>query len=132
MTNYLLNHLILAGWNVLNSYVDAYLIMRHKTIAHAVNFVLYAAVVGMFCITQEMAWYDTVLLCVSAFCNRQGTFDISLNLRRGLKWDYVSTAKPPKALLDWVEIRIFGYNGRAPVLVYAAIFILCTLLKFLV
>lgn len=132
MINYLLAHLVLAAFNLVNSRIDAFRIMRNKTIAHAVNFGVYA----LFCVV--LCWFAhwnvrvITLFLVSAFCNRQGTFDIPLNLRRGLKWDYVSTARPPAAILDRIEIRIFGYNGRAPVMFYAAIFILCTAIKFFV
>jgi len=46
-----------------------------------------------------------------------------LNLRRGLKWDYVSLAKPPKAIMDIIEIAFFGYNGRAAILIYAIMWV---------
>lgn len=129
MTAYIINHLVLAGFNLINSRVDAYRILKNKTIAHSINFGAYAVVVLFLIITQGMRWYDIVIFCVSAFCNRQLSFDIPLNLRRGLKWDYVSTAKPPKAFLDRIEIRVFGYNGRAPVVCYAALFLICTVIK---
>jgi hypothetical protein len=67
--------------------------------------------------------------CISAFTNRQGSFDIPLNLRRALKWDHVSTAKPPAAWLDRQEIALFGYNGRAPLVMYGAIWIICLIIK---
>lgn len=130
MTAYIINHLMLAGFNLINSQVDAYRILKHKTIAHAINFGAYGAVVLFLIITQGMRWYDIMIFCVSAFCNRQLSFDIPLNLRRGLKWDYISTAKPPKAILDRIEIRIFGYNGRAPVVCYSVLFLICTVIKF--
>jgi hypothetical protein len=66
---------------------------------------------------------------VSAFCNRQFSFDIPLNLRRGLAWDYVSLADPPKSILDRIEIRIFGHNGRAPFVIYGAVWIACLIAK---
>lgn len=132
MIAYVVNQLVLAGCNLLNVRLDAYRILRHKGIAHGINFSAYAAVVGAISILQHMAWYDVGLICVSAFCNRQLSFDIPLNLRRGLKWDYVSEAKPPKAILDRIEICVFGDNGRAPVVIYGAVFIICILTKFFI
>jgi hypothetical protein len=129
MITYLINQVALAMFNLINSRIDAYRIMRNKTIAHGINFGVYALFCALLCWLAR--WYVGVitLFCVSAFCNRQLSFDIPLNLRRGLKWDYVSTAKPPKALLDRIEIRLFGYNGRAPLFVYAIVWVACLIIK---
>jgi hypothetical protein len=126
---YLINQAALAGFNFINSRVDAYRITRHKTIAHGVNFAAYVLFIALLCWLARWDVWQIIIFWVSAFCNRQFSFDIPLNLRRGLKWDYVSTAKPPKALLDRIEIRIFGYNGRAPVIMYAAIWVVCLIIK---
>jgi hypothetical protein len=131
MVAYLISHLVLAGFNLINSRIDAYRIMRNKHIAHGINFGVYALFCTLLCWLSHWNVWVITLFSLSAFCNRQFSFDIPLNLRRGLKWDYVSTAKPPKAFLDRIEIRIFGYNGRAPVVVYAAIFLICFLIKIL-
>jgi hypothetical protein len=137
MIAYLINQGALGGFNLINSRVDAYRIMRNKTIAHGVNFgayVLFALVLYYLTVKPALNWVDfpyvdfTIYL-VSAFCQRQLTFDIPLNLRRGLKWDYVSLARPPAAWLDRQEIRLFGYNGRAPVLMYAAVWLACLIIK---
>ena len=66
-----------------------------------------------------------------AMWNRQITFDIPLNLRRGKSWDYITMAKPPKAITDRIEIAIFGYNGKAITLTYIVLFILFTTILFL-
>lgn len=129
MISYLLNQLSLAGFNLINSRVDAYRILRNKTIAHGINFGAYALFVAVLCWLARYEVWQVVLFCISAFCNRQLSFDIPLNLRRGLKWDYVSLAKPPKAILDRIEIRLFGYNGRAPVVLYAAVWVVCLIIK---
>jgi hypothetical protein len=106
MITYLLNQLALAGFNLINSRIDAYRILKNKHIAHAINFGVYA----LFCV--ELCWLALwnfgviTLFCVSAFCNRQISFDIPLNLRRHLPWDYVTKEKPPGAWLDRQEIRI--------------------------
>lgn len=140
MITYLINQVALAGFNLINSRVDAYRILRHKTIAHGINLTAYgifALVLYYFTVKPAMTWtdfpyWDILVYCVGAFTNRQFTFDIPLNLRRGLKWDYVSTAKPPKAWLDRQEIRIFGYNGRAPLVVYGAVWVVCLIIKIFV
>lgn len=129
MILYLAYHLALAVFNLTNVHIDAYRILKHKTIAHAINFGAYALFVALLCWLARWNAGVITLFCVSAFCNRQGTFDIPLSLRRGLKWDHVSLAKPPKAFLDRIEIRIFGYNGRAPVFVYAIVWVVCLIVK---
>jgi hypothetical protein len=138
MITYLINQVALAGFNLINSRVDAYRILRHKTIAHAVNlcaYAVFALVLYYFTTKPVLSWsdfpyWDFLIYLFSAFTNRQGTFDIPLNLRRGLKWDHVSQAKPPAAWLDRQEIRLFGYNGRAPLVMYGAIWLACLIIKF--
>ena len=132
MIAYLINHAALAFFNLINSRIDAYRIMRNKTIAHAVNFGVYTLFCALLCWLARWNAGVITLFCVSAFCNRQISFDIPLNKRRGLKRDYVSLAKPPKAFLDRIEIRLFGYNGRAPIFVYATVWLACLIIKFFV
>ena len=140
MISYLINQLAVAGFNLINSRVDAYRITKHKTIAHAVNFGVYAAfamVLYYFTVKPVMTWgefpyVDLGVFCFSAFTNRQFTFDIPLNLRRGLKWDYVTKADPPKSILDRIEIRLFGYNGRAPLVMYGVVWVVCLIIKMFV
>lgn len=129
MITYLINQLMLAAFNLVNSRIDAYRIIKNKTIAHGINFGAYGIVVIAIAVIGKLHLPDIILLCISAFCNRQISFDIPLNLRRGLKWDYVSTAKPPKAFLDRIEIRVWGYNGRAPILFYSLIWAVCMGIK---
>lgn len=129
MITYLLNQLALAGFNLINSRIDAYRITRHKRIAHGINFGVYALFCALLCWLARWNVGVITLFCVSAFVNRQFTFDIPLNQFRGLKWDYVSLAKPPKSILDRIEIRIFGYNGRAPVIVYGVVWVVCLIIK---
>lgn len=129
MILYLAYQLALAVFNLTNVWIDAYRITRHKQIAHGINFGAYALFCALLCWLARWNAGVITLFCVSAFCNRNITFDIPLNIRRGLKWDYVSTAKPPKAILDRIEIRVFGYNGRAPVVVYAILWVVCLIIK---
>lgn len=138
MITYLINQAALSGFNLINSRVDAYRILKNKKIAHGINFgayVLFALVLYYLTTKPVLSWcefpyLDFTVYLISAFCNRQGTFDIPLNLRRRLKWDYVSLAKPPKSILDRIEIRIFGYNGRAPVIMYGVVWGICLIAQF--
>lgn len=137
MITYLINQAALAGFNLINSRIDAYRITKHKTIAHAINFgayLVFALVLYYFTVKPALTWadfsyWDLVIFCFSAFTNRQFSFDIPLNLRRHLPFDYVTKAKPPAAWLDRQEIRAFGYNGRAPVLMYATVWVACLIIK---
>jgi hypothetical protein len=129
MILYLAFQLALAVFNLTNVHIDAYKIMRHKQIAHAVNFGAYALFVALLCWLSRWNVWVITLFCVSAFANRQWTFDVPLNLRRHLPWDYVTKAKPPGAWLDRQEIRVFGYNGRAPLFVYAVTWVACLIVK---
>lgn len=129
MIVYLAAHAALMLFNLANVGIDAYRIMNHKRIAHGINFGVYALFVAFLCCVTHWNLGVITLLCVSAFCNRQLSFDIPLNIRRRLPWDYVTKAKPPKAILDRIEIRIFGYNGRAPVVVYAVVWVVCLIIK---
>lgn len=129
MITYLINQLALAGFNLINSRIDAYRILRHKTIAHGINFGAYALFCALLCWLARWNVWVITLFCVSAFCNRQFSFDIPLNLRRKLPFDYVTKAKPPAAWLDRQEIRLFGYNGRAPLVMYGSIWVVCLIIK---
>lgn len=133
MITYLLAQLALIAFNLINSRIDAYRIMQNKTIAHGINFGVYAVFAGLTCwyAHNNYGWgvWHFVLFGVSAFTSRQFSFDIPLNLRRHLPFDYVTKAKPPAAWLDRQEIRAFGYNGRAPLFVYGAVWVACLIIK---
>ena len=120
---------ILIVFNIGNVFIDAFKIKRAlgrnvpKAVRHGINFTAYGIVVGIVIWAFGMNLLQGIVFAVSAFFNRQISFDIPLNLRRGLKWDYVTTDKPPKAIMDRIEVRIFGFNGRLPVLIYSALWI---------
>lgn len=133
MIAYLLAHLFLILFNLLNALNDAARIKKNKRIYHGINFGAYAVFTGLICwyAHNNYQWniWHFVLFGVSAFTNRQFSFDIPLNLRRHLPFDYVTKAKPPAAWLDRQEIRAFGYNGRAPLFVYGAVWVVCLIIK---
>lgn len=132
MIAYLIAQVILILFNVGNACIDAHRIMMGKRIYHGVNFGVYTLLCGVICWLCHWNFGVITLFLVSAFANRQLSFDIPLNLMRRLKWDYVSLAKPPKSITDRIEIRLFGYNGRAPVYLYAAIWVVCLIIKMFV
>ncbi len=127
---FVINQFILAFFNFINSRVDAYRILKQKTIAHAVNFIAYAVVVGALIWLFKMNWPNGILFCFSAFFQRQLTFDIPLNKKRGLKWDYQSAANPPKALLDRIERIVFPDNdGERIAIFYMAMWAITIIIK---
>lgn len=137
MFNYLLNNFLLICFNFGNVQIDAYKILKNKTIAHGINFtayVVFAMMLFIFVVKPAFSWSEFPFLdflnyLSAAFFNRQISFDIPLNLERGLKWYYVSTDRPPKAWLDRQEVRLFGYNGKLVTFVYASLWLVCSLIK---
>lgn len=132
MILYLIGQLCLILFNYWNVYLDAARINKHKHIYHGINFGAYTLFVGALCWAAHWNIGVITLFGISAFCNRQFSFDIPLNLRRGLKWDYVTKADPPASILDRIEIRLFGRNGRAPFVMYGVIWLACLIIKFFV
>lgn len=120
--DYIFPEVGLICWNLANSRIDAYRILKHKTIAHGINLGAYLVAVGILIWIFYPNWV-AVPFAIGAFFGRQLWFDIPLNLRRGLKWDYMSTANPPKAFLDRIERRIFGYNGKPATVVYGLCYV---------
>ena len=137
---FLLNQFILAFCNLINSRVDAYRIMKNKTIAHALNLSAYlviAIILYYFTVKPELSWVefpyvDFAIYLILAFCNRQISFDIPLNLRRHLDWFYQSTANPPAAWWDRIERMLFPDNdGKKIVLFYSIMWCVSISIKFL-
>src|ERR1044072_387897 len=117
----IIGQLFLVLFNVGNAFFDAYRMMHNKKIAHGINFAAYLIVTVIICMLLHIPFkfyilFDKILLVygpgllflATAFFNRQLSFDIPLNLRRGLAWDYQSTAQPPKSITDRIERFLFG------------------------
>src|SRR5688572_7265826 len=101
--------LFLAIYNLANVAIDAYKIINHKTVAHAVNFILYLSFIFALLFIMRIPISICWLFGMIAFFNRQFTFDIPLNLRRDLPWYYQTKAVGKNAsVLDRLERRIFG------------------------
>lgn len=131
MITFLINQVILAAFNLINSQVDAYRILKNKAIAHPVNFVAYAIFTFIVVHIARYDIGDIAVFCVTAFFNRQLSFDIPLNLRRKLPWYYQSAANPPNAWWDRVERKLFGidYDGKKIVLWYSLFFFAILFIK---
>lgn len=131
--SFILNQFILAFCNFINSRVDAYRILRNKTIAHGINFGVYVIIVGGLIVLFKMNWPEGILFCFSAFFNRQLSFDLPLNIRRGMPWYYQSAAKPPKAIWDRIERWLFGidYDGKKIVMFYSIMWLVTIVFKFI-
>jgi hypothetical protein len=130
VVSFILNNLLFSVFNLINSRIDAYKIkVLHKEIRHGINFIAYGVVVaGAMCL-RSYSILAIVLNCLSAFFNRQITFDIPLNLRRGLSWDYQSTANPPKAIWDRIEKFVFrSLSGKQIVIIYLVSWVVVTVL----
>ena len=110
---------------MINSQLDAYRILRNKSIAHGVNFILYGLFVALLNWVAEYDLKGVIIFSISSFFNRQFSFDIPLNLRRHLVWYYQSTANPPKAIFDRIERFVFGNHplvGLKIAIVYLVIY----------
>lgn len=121
MITYIINQVVLAVFNLINSRIDAYRILKHKAIAHGINLAAYAVVAGVLVVLFKMNWPNAILFSFSAFFNRQLSFDIPLNLRRGLKWYYQSAANPPAAWWDRIERALFPDNNGKKIAEFYAI-----------
>jgi hypothetical protein len=129
---------ILIGENIVNVYIDAYKIKQALgrkvpvAVKHGINFAAYGVTTGACIYFFHMPLWFAIEYAASAFFCRQIFFDIPLNWRRGLKWDYVSLDNPPKALMDRIEVRLFGFNGKAPTICYGILWVLLFTAQFFI
>lgn len=129
---YAIDQMILAFWNFINSRIDAYRILRNKKIAHGINFGAYSLIVGVLFWLGPFDLKELFIYLPASFCNRQLSFDIPLNLRRGLPWYYQSMGNPPKSLMDRIERKFFGmdYDGKKIVFWYSAFYLFFIVIKY--
>jgi hypothetical protein len=114
---------ILSIFNILNALYDSRRIKKHKRIYHGINGVAYLVLVGLLIWWIKPTFLDGFLFVISAFFNRQITFDGVLNRLRGLSFYYVSTAATPDAIIDRIEIKLFGRNGYLTTVIYAIVLV---------
>lgn len=110
--------------NIVLAFIDSRKIIKSKMINHAVNAIVYCAMVAIPVFILHNYWLIGTLLFT-----RLLVFNITLSLFRGLKWDYVSPS--PTAITDRIAKSIFGYNGRLMYMVYGAVTILFILASYL-
>lgn len=131
--------LILISENVANVFIDAYKIKKalsekyDKAIKHGINGAVYISLTCILIWAFGMdIWPRGILFLLSSFLCRQVFFDTSLNIKRfGLPgWGYITTADPPAAIFDRIEIKLFGRNGKLITVGYF-IFWLITLVIFM-
>lgn len=128
MIYFLFAQFALIAFNLINVLIDAYVILKDKSIAHGVNGISYILFTGIIGIFFGLRGWELVLLFPTSFFNRQLSFDIPLNLRRGLKWYYQSEDNPPKAVMDRIERIIFGDEpmiGKKIVHAYLIFYCIC-------
>lgn len=103
------------------AYYDAVRIKQDKRIYHGLNGAAHLVII-MAC----GIWIHPLLAVAMLFEGRL-VFDISLNLFRGLPFDYVPLY--PQSLVDRMEQKVFDEDGLFPKVVYANLFIIFLLLK---
>lgn len=117
---WLFPHIILLLFNVANAWHDARRIKKHKKIYHAINAGLYLVAVGVCAFA--IGGVNPYLFIPGSFFCRLSIFNPVLSVFRGLKWDYVSPER--KAVADKVLYRLFGSNGKAPVIISGTLWLL--------
>jgi hypothetical protein len=138
LVGFLLCLVMLAYLCELNATIDSLKILSGKSINHNANGLYYAACVGILfvlCYTEtrpEHFWhivYEWCLFDLSASLVRQIVFDTRLNVKRSLKWDYVSPER--KSITDKIEFFFFGYNGKPAFIFYCITLLFCFTIKIL-
>ena len=97
---------------VILAWDNANRIDKDKTIKHWLNGLAHLSMAGILYLVD---WK----LSVALLCLVRVTFDISLNLFRGLPINYVSPK--PASGIDKIEKQIFGLNGYTPKIIYLII-----------
>lgn len=125
-----INQAIFILINLLMAGNDAIKIKKHKPVEHLMNGIVYCLSIFVFILIFEMRLFESLVFTVCCFANRQLSFDIPLNLMRKLKWDYVSPS--PESFIDKVEKYFFKDDGRTPVYIYTAIFVVTLIVSLCV
>lgn len=90
--------------NILLAYVDSLLIKNGERIYHGLNGLFYILmVVPAYLITNNL------YLCIGLFVIRRLVFDVSLNLFRGLPYNY--TSKTTTSIIDRILYRTQNFLG---------------------
>lgn len=116
--------LYIAGIFLLARY-NADLISHDIPVRHRWNGALHL----LFWVYSYLVTGDEVLLIAFPFIGVL-FFDTTLNLMRGKKWDYVTHT--PTSTVDQIAIKVFGYDGATPKVIYATIAVFINVLCFVI
>lgn len=100
--------------NIGLAYQDSRRLANKKWIKHGINAAVY---IGLLLAVWFLHGWDWKLIA-ALLLTRQIFFDSPLSLFRGLKWNYITPAEKPAAIIDRLEKRIFGMNGTLMYIVY--------------
>jgi len=110
--------------NLVLAYLDAHKIIKGNSIKHGINAGVYMAIVAI-----PFFIFHNYFLIAALLVNRLLVFNIMLSLFRGLRYDYISPS--PTAITDKIAKSIFK-TGKAMYLTYLIIFIVLTVLTFVI
>jgi len=111
--------------NVILAYLDAHKIIKGKAINHVINAAIYVAMVAV-----PYFIFHNYFLIAALLVNRLLVFNIMLSLFRGLRWNYISPS--PTSITDKIAKSIFGNKGSLMYVIYAIIFVVLTILSFVI
>jgi hypothetical protein len=102
--------------NIALAYIDAWKISKHKSIKHGLNAFIYCLLISP---TILISWtYPIGLLAL-----RRIIFDTSLNLFRGLPFDYIS-----KSTTSVIDRLSYDFQKKYGYFIYYGIFLIITIL----
>lgn len=105
------------------AYVDSVLIKKGERIYHGLNGLFYILmVVPAYLITKDL------YLCAGLFVVRRLVFDVSLNLFRGLPYNYIS--KTTTSIIDRVLYRVQERLGGIYYLILIGLIVVLTMRGF--
>ncbi len=111
--------LLFVGVNLMMAHHDTKRIKKHLRIHHGLNGLAYAIALAPVYIYLEDWFFIIGLLCL-----RRVVFDTSLNVMRGLRFDYISSSTG--SIIDKLSYRFQAKYGYVP---YYGIFIIITILS---
>jgi hypothetical protein len=112
---------LFVGMNLILAYHDAERIKLHLRIYHGLNTLIYGLLLAPVYIYLEDWFFIIGLLCL-----RRVVFDTSLNIMRGLRFDYISSSTG--SLIDKLSYKFQAKYGYVP---YYGIFIIITILSII-
>ena len=112
--------------NIILAYIDSKQFAKGKTISHILNGIEITAV-----LTIPYFLFHNWWLIGSLLFNRLLSFNISLSLFRGKKWNYITPDPKPDSWIDRIAKWIFGMRGTLMYSIYLIIFIILLIKTFI-